>query len=65
MALSVKLACLILGALGIANMYLVIFADIGAIIIAVLNIIRFKKAEPFWVQLLLIVLLHLILILQH
>ncbi len=40
MALGVKLACLILGAVGIANMYLAIFADVGVMILAVLNAIR-------------------------
>ena len=39
-ALGVKLLCLILGALGIANMWLAIFADVGVMIIAVLNAIR-------------------------
>ncbi len=40
MALVVKFACLILGAVGIANMYLAIFADVGVMVIAVLNAIR-------------------------
>ncbi|MDE6747085.1 MAG: heavy metal translocating P-type ATPase, partial [Oscillospiraceae bacterium] len=40
LALGVKFACLVLGALGIANMYLAIFADVGVMIIAVLNAIR-------------------------
>ncbi len=40
MALGVKCACLVLGAVGIANMYLAIFADVGVMIIAVLNAIR-------------------------
>ncbi len=40
MALGVKLACLVLGAIGIANMYLAIFADVGVMILAVLNAIR-------------------------
>ena len=39
-ALGVKGLCLILGALGIANMWLAIFADVGVMIIAVLNAIR-------------------------
>ena len=39
-ALGVKLLCLVLGALGIANMWLAIFADVGVMIIAVLNAIR-------------------------
>lgn len=40
LALSVKFACLILGAAGIANMYLAIFADVGVMVLAVLNAIR-------------------------
>ncbi len=40
MTLSVKLACLLLGALGIANMWIAIFADVGIMIIAVLNAMR-------------------------
>lgn len=40
LALSVKFACLVLGAVGIANMYLAIFADVGVMILAVLNAIR-------------------------
>ncbi|MBD5093136.1 MAG: cadmium-translocating P-type ATPase [Subdoligranulum sp.] len=40
LALGVKFACLVLGALGIANMYLAIFADVGVMILAVLNAIR-------------------------
>ncbi len=40
LALVVKFACLILGAFGIANMYLAIFADVGVMILAVLNAIR-------------------------
>ena len=39
-ALVVKFACLILGAVGIANMWLAIFADVGVMVIAVLNAIR-------------------------
>ena len=39
-AIGVKLVCLVLGALGIANMGLAIFADVGVMIIAVLNAIR-------------------------
>ena len=39
-ALGVKAACLVLGALGIANMWLAIFADVGVMVIAVLNAIR-------------------------
>ena len=39
-ALAVKFACLALGALGIANMWLAIFADVGVMVIAVLNAIR-------------------------
>ena len=39
-AIGVKLICLILGAVGIANMWLAIFADVGVMILAVLNAIR-------------------------
>ena len=39
-AIGVKMICLVLGALGIANMWLAIFADVGVMIIAVLNAIR-------------------------
>ena len=39
-ALGIKLVCLILGAVGIANMWLAIFADVGVMVIAVLNAIR-------------------------
>ena len=38
-------ACLILGALGIANMWIAIFADVGVMVIAVLNAIRCLKVE--------------------
>ncbi len=39
-AIGIKLICLALGALGIANMWVAIFADVGVMIIAVLNAIR-------------------------
>lgn len=39
-AIGVKIVCLILGALGIANMWVAIFADVGVMVIAVLNAIR-------------------------
>ena len=39
-AIGVKLICLVLGAVGIANMWVAIFADVGVMIIAVLNAIR-------------------------
>ncbi|MDO5807108.1 MAG: heavy metal translocating P-type ATPase [Lachnospiraceae bacterium] len=39
-AIGIKLICLALGALGIANMWMAIFADVGVMIIAVLNAIR-------------------------
>ena len=44
-ALTVKAACLVLGALGIANMWLAIFADVGVMVLAVLNAIRCLKVE--------------------
>ena len=43
-AIGVKVICLILGALGITNMWAAIFADVGVMIIAVLNAIRALKA---------------------
>jgi Cd2+/Zn2+-exporting ATPase len=39
-AIGVKLICLFLGAIGIANMWMAIFADVGVMVIAVLNAIR-------------------------
>lgn len=39
-AIGIKMLCLILGALGIANMWLAIFADVGVMVLAVLNAIR-------------------------
>ena len=39
-AIGIKLICLVLGAVGIANMWLAIFADVGVMILAVLNAIR-------------------------
>ena len=44
-ALGVKGICLILGALGIANMWLAIFADVGVMVIAVLNAVRCLKVD--------------------
>ena len=44
-ALGVKGICLILGAFGYANMWLAIFADVGVMVIAVLNAMRCLKAE--------------------
>lgn len=42
-SLSIKFICLVLGALGIANMWIAIFADVGVMIIAVLNAMRALK----------------------
>ena len=42
-ALGIKFACLLLGALGISNMWFAIFADVGVMIIAVINAIRALK----------------------
>ena len=39
-ALGIKAICLVLGAMGIANMWLAIFADVGVMVLAVLNAIR-------------------------
>ena len=44
-ALVIKFACLILGALGFANMWLAIFADVGVMVIAVLNAIRALRVK--------------------
>ncbi len=44
-ALVIKFACLALGAIGIANMWFAIFADVGVMIIAVLNAIRTLKVH--------------------
>jgi len=44
-ALGVKGICLILGAVGIANMWIAIFADVGVMVIAVLNAIRCLKVK--------------------
>ena len=44
-ALGVKALCLILGALGIAGMWMAIFADVGVMVIAVLNAIRCLKIK--------------------
>ncbi|MCC8016291.1 MAG: cadmium-translocating P-type ATPase, partial [Clostridiales bacterium] len=44
-ALVVKFVCLVLGALGIANMWLAIFADVGVMVIAVLNATRALKIK--------------------
>lgn len=44
-ALAIKFACLGLGALGIANMWFAIFADVGVMIIAVLNAVRSLRVQ--------------------
>ena len=44
-ALSIKFTCLILSAVGIANMWLAIFADVGVMVIAVINAIRALKVD--------------------
>ena len=43
-AIGIKIICLVLGALGIANMWAAIFADVGVMVIAVLNAIRALNA---------------------
>ena len=45
MAIGVKVLCLVLGAFGIANMWLAIFADVGVMVIAVLNAIRAMRVK--------------------
>ena len=42
-AIGIKVLCLLLGALGIANMWMAIFADVGVMVLAVLNAIRCLK----------------------
>ncbi|MCI8691254.1 MAG: cadmium-translocating P-type ATPase [Lachnospiraceae bacterium] len=44
-ALAVKALCLILGAFGIANMWIAIFADVGVMVLAVLNAVRCLKVK--------------------
>ena len=44
-AIGVKLLCLALGAIGIANMWLAIFADVGVMVIAIINAIRAMKTD--------------------
>lgn len=44
-AIGVKLICLILGAFGIANMWMAIFADVGVMVLAVLNAVRCLKVK--------------------
>ena len=45
-ALGIKAVCLVLGAFGIANMWIAIFADVGVMVLAVLNAIRYLKVRP-------------------
>ena len=40
LAIGIKLICLVLVALGMANMWLAVFADVGVMILAVINAIR-------------------------
>lgn len=44
-AIAVKVVCLVLGALGIANMWAAVFADVGVMVLAVLNAVRALKAS--------------------
>ena len=44
-AIAVKLACLVLGALGVTNMWAAIFADVGVMVIAVLNAVRALRVK--------------------
>ena len=46
-ALGVKLAVLILGALGIASMWLAVFADVGVAFLAILNAMRCLQVKSF------------------
>lgn len=45
LALAIKFACLVLGAFGIANMWFAIFADVGVMILAILNAIRALRVQ--------------------
>lgn len=45
-AIGIKVACLILGAFGIANMWLAVFADVGVLVLCVLNAIRAMYIKP-------------------
>ena len=51
-ALLVKFSCLILGALGIANMWVAVFADVGVAVICILNSMRMLKGKKGEKQLL-------------
>lgn len=44
-ALTVKAVCLVLGAIGLASMWLAIFADVGVMVLAVLNAVRCLKVK--------------------
>ena len=44
-AIGIKVVCLILGAIGVANMWIAIFADVGVMVIAVLNAIRALRVK--------------------
>ena len=44
-ALSVKFICLVLGALGFANMWVAVFADVGVMLIAILNALRALRVK--------------------
>ena len=44
-AIGVKFLCLVLGAIGIANMWTAIFADVGVMVLAVLNAIRALRCK--------------------
>ena len=44
-AATIKLACLVLGSLGLAKMFMAVFADVGVTILAVLNSLRALKYE--------------------
>lgn len=45
LSITVKLACLILVAIGVANMWLAVFADVGVMILAILNAIRALRVQ--------------------
>ena len=45
LSIAIKLACLILVAFGAANMWLAVFADVGVMILAVLNAVRALRVQ--------------------
>ena len=48
MAIGIKVLCIVLGAIGYANMWFAIFADVGVMVIAILNAIRALRVDTTW-----------------